>query len=95
METSARKELEIRVMESGGAVEMSVSDTGAGLSAEIADRLFQPFASTKSQGMGIGLSVCREIIETHQGRIWAEPNARGGTTFRFTMPIVDRERFAA
>lgn len=70
---------------------MSVSDTGEGVSPEIADRLFQPFASTKSQGMGIGLSVCREIVDAHDGRIWAEPNCRGGTTFRFTIPTVDQE----
>jgi two-component system sensor kinase FixL len=91
METIPRKELEVRVAEAGNAVEMSVTDTGVGLSAEIADRLFHPFASTKSRGMGIGLSVCREIVDAHDGRIWAEPNCHGGTTFRFTLPTVDRD----
>jgi two-component system sensor kinase FixL len=91
METIPRKELEVRVAEAGDAVEMSITDTGVGLSAEIADRLFHPFASTKSRGMGIGLSVCREIVEAHDGRIWAEPNCQGGTTFRFTLPTVDRD----
>jgi signal transduction histidine kinase len=52
------------------------------------DRLFEPFSSTKSHGMGIGLSVCREIIEAHDGKIWANSNPDGGTIFRFTLPLV-------
>ncbi len=66
-------------------VEVSVSDTGVGISDEIAAKLFQPFVSTKRQGMGVGLSISRTIIEAHGGRLWAEPNPSGGTVFRFSL----------
>lgn len=66
---------------------VSVGDTGAGIPAEIAARLFQPFVTTKFDGMGIGLSVCRTIVEAHGGRLWVEPNPAGGSIFRFTLPI--------
>ena len=64
---------------------VSVTDSGAGIAPEIAARLFQPFATTKPQGMGIGLSLCRTIIESHGGQIRAEANSPGGTIFRFTV----------
>jgi signal transduction histidine kinase len=67
-------------------VEISVADTGPGLSAEVRAKLFKPFVTTKSSGMGVGLSICRSIIEVHGGRIWAEDNPGGGTLFRFTVP---------
>ena len=69
----------------GGMVEVSVADTGSGLSEEIRLKLFQPFVTTKPNGMGVGLSVCRGIIEQHGGRLWAEDNPGGGTVFRFTV----------
>ena len=69
---------------------VSVADTGPGISPEIADRLFQPFVTTKGgQGMGVGLSICRGIMEAQGGRIWAEPNPGGGTVFRFTVPTAE------
>jgi two-component system sensor kinase FixL len=68
------------------AVECTISDTGSGLSPEVASRLFQPFVTTKDKGMGIGLSICRSIIEAHDGRIWATPNGDGGVTFHFQLP---------
>jgi len=71
-----------------GFVEVVVSDTGPGLSPAIADRLFEPFVTTKPDGMGVGLSICRSIIESHGGRLWAEPNPNGGAVFRFTVPAV-------
>jgi two-component system, LuxR family, sensor kinase FixL len=67
-------------------LEISVADTGSGLPEEIRGRLFQPFVTSKANGMGVGLSVCRTIVETHGGRLWAEDNPGGGTVFRFTVP---------
>jgi signal transduction histidine kinase len=67
-------------------VEVSVTDFGPGLPAQVRERLFQPFVTTKSGGMGVGLSICRSIIEAHGGRLWAEDNPGGGTVFRFTVP---------
>jgi two-component system sensor kinase FixL len=70
-----------------GMAMVSVSDTGRGISPKIADQLFQPFVTTKAdRGTGVGLSICRTIVEAHGGRIWIEPNLPCGTTFRFTLP---------
>jgi two-component system, LuxR family, sensor kinase FixL len=69
----------------GDMIEVSVADTGSGLSAEIGDRLFQPFVTTKPAGMGLGLSISKRIIEAHGGEMWGEPNPDGGTVFRFTL----------
>ncbi|WP_066799521.1 response regulator [Sphingomonas soli] len=65
---------------------ISVSDTGPGIDGEVMKRLFQPFTTTKSDGMGIGLKICQSIIEAHAGRIWISPNDQAGVTFNFTLP---------
>jgi len=67
-------------------VVISVQDTGPGISPEDAGRLFNPFFSTKSYGMGMGLSICRSIVESHDGRIWANQNVDHGATLRFALP---------
>jgi len=66
---------------------VSVTDRGVGISAENADRLFNAFFTTKSGGMGMGLSICRSIIEAHGGRLWATANIPHGATFQFTLPV--------
>jgi two-component system sensor kinase FixL len=82
-----RRELVVSAAPAGpDTVEIAVADTGPGLAPEAAGRLFEPFVSTKPGGMGVGLSICRTIVEAHSGRIWAEPNPGGGTVFRFTLP---------
>jgi two-component system sensor kinase FixL len=81
-----RRELVIRSALLDGQAEVAVSDTGPGLSDAVVAQLFQPFVTTKPQGMGLGLSISRSIIDAHGGRIWAEPNEGGGVTFRFTVP---------
>lgn len=68
-----------------------VEDTGPGIAAEIRDQLFQPFVTTKRHGMGVGLSISRTIVESHGGRIWVEPNPRGGTIFKLTLRTVEPE----
>jgi two-component system sensor kinase FixL len=77
-----------------GHVELSVADTGPGLAPEVAAQLFQPFVTTKKHGMGVGLSICRTIVEAHGGKIWADSNQGVGTTFRFTLRSVRREEMA-
>ncbi len=87
MAESERRELVVSTRpHDGSAIVVEIADTGPGLAPEVAERLFKPFVSTKSQGMGVGLSICQSIVEAHRGRIWAEPNPGGGTIFRFTVP---------
>jgi PAS domain S-box-containing protein len=69
-------------------VEFAVADSGPGIDLDVADRIFEPFVTTKRSGMGIGLSICRSIIESHGGRLEFEPNPEGGALFRFTLPAV-------
>lgn len=68
-------------------VRISVSDTGSGLAPDIMPQLFQPFMTTKKQGMGVGLSISKTIVEAHGGRMWAEPNFGGGTVFHLTLKL--------
>ena len=69
-----------------GEVLISIKDTGVGLPTEKIDQIFSAFFTTKSQGTGMGLSICRTIVESHGGRLWARPNSERGATFQFTLP---------
>ena len=89
MASALERQLTISTARLGGdLVEVAIADTGPGLSPIVRDRLFQPFATTKAAGMGVGLSLCRIIVEAHGGSIWAEDRPEGGAIFRFTLPVV-------
>ena len=96
MEEVERRELTIgtRAIPEQGMAEVIVADTGPGIAPELADRLFQPFVTTKATGMGLGLSICREIVEAHHGRLSAAQKSSGGTVFRVTLPIASPEEAA-
>jgi two-component system sensor kinase FixL len=92
MRDCEHRELVIRTLaESEGLVAVSVDDTGTGIADEIAEQLFKPFVTTKPGGMGIGLSICKRIVEAHDGELTAARNAAGGASFRFTLPVYDEE----
>jgi two-component system, LuxR family, sensor kinase FixL len=91
METTSRRELTVGVTRQQEIALFSVADTGTGINPEIALHLFQPFVTSKANGMGVGLSICRTIIEAHGGRISAGPNDGGGTIFEFTLPFAELE----
>jgi two-component system sensor kinase FixL len=93
-DTSTRR---LTISSNGAAdsmVTISVADTGPGIGPDVAEHLFQPFFTTKREGMGVGLSICRTIVESHGGRIWTEPNPDGGTIFRFTLRAVTQEEMS-
>lgn len=90
MAQSPRRELVVaNTRVADDMIEVEVSDTGSGFREDVIPNLFQTFFTTKDTGMGVGLSISRSIIEAHGGRMWAESNASGGATFRFTLPTTD------
>ncbi|QIO35474.1 sensor protein FixL [Bradyrhizobium sp. 1(2017)] len=90
MAQSPRRELVVaNTRVADDMIEVEVSDTGSGFQGDVVPNLFQTFFTTKETGMGVGLSISRSIIEAHGGRMWAESNASGGATFRFTLPATD------
>ena len=70
-----------------GLVHIAVADRGCGISAEDADQLFEPFFTTKNEGLGVGLNICRSVVEAHRGRLWFETNPEGGSIFHVSLPI--------
>jgi light-regulated signal transduction histidine kinase (bacteriophytochrome) len=87
-----KRRLAIGATVKDGMVEVRVADSGPGLSKDSLARLFAPFSTSKRDGMGLGLSICRTIVERHGGRIWAEQEAGGGAVFSFTLPLRDEDR---
>jgi two-component system, LuxR family, sensor histidine kinase DctS len=84
----ARPSLVIEVRQAGkGWLEFSVTDMGPGIADAVKEQLFTPFFTTKSEGMGLGLSLCRTVVEQHGGFLGFEPNRPQGTIFRFTLPV--------
>ena len=91
-----RRELHVRIAAVGDdAVQLTVRDTGPGMAPPIAERVFDPFFSTKPSGLGMGLSISRSIVEAHQGRLTMAPNNDGGMTFRVVLPIAPATAAAA
>jgi two-component system sensor kinase FixL len=78
-----------------GLIQVAVSDCGTGLSSDKLDKVFQPFYTTKGEGLGMGLSICRSIVEAHGGHLWAENNLDRGATFYFTLPVSVEGRVTA
>ncbi|HXP04900.1 MAG TPA: PAS domain S-box protein [Stellaceae bacterium] len=91
MEEVERRELTISTRPVGEKIETSVADSGPGIAPELANRLFQPFVTTKKTGMGLGLSICREIIEAHHGHLTFSPRPGGGTIFLLTLPKTSQD----
>ncbi|WP_038957376.1 ATP-binding protein, partial [Bradyrhizobium japonicum] len=88
--TEGKRELLIQTARADAeSIRVSITDSGPGLSAEGLARLFEPFYTTKSGGLGVGLSICRSIIVAHGGRLWATANEPRGAVFQFTVPIDD------
>ena len=82
-----KKILRVNARHADGKALVSIRDSGTGIAAEMLDRVFDGFYTTKPQGLGVGLEVCRSIMESHGGTIWAEINPDRGVTFHFTIPL--------
>ncbi|MFY9832620.1 MAG: ATP-binding protein, partial [Methylocystis sp.] len=92
MNASAERELTISTsLIDDLAIRIDVVDTGVGFSEVVKENLFEPFATSKVDGMGIGLSISRSIVEAHEGKMWAESNPGGGAVFSFVLPLVNTE----
>jgi two-component system sensor kinase FixL len=84
----------IRSERSGTGIRISIIDTGHGIDPKVATRLFDPFQTTKSSGLGLGLTISRTLVEAHNGRIGAQPNPEGGTVFWMVLPAAEPENAA-
>ncbi len=96
MQDGSRRELVVatQARPEDGLVAISITDTGTGIAPEIAEQLFQPFVTTKKHGMGVGLSICRTIVESHGGKISVQSETGRGTTFMFTLRAVNQEELS-
>jgi signal transduction histidine kinase len=87
-----RRTLSITTEPKGAAgILVAVHDSGPGLDPEHLQRVFEPFYTTKPSGLGMGLSICRSIIDAHGGRLWADANQPRGTVFQFTLPVAEKD----
>jgi signal transduction histidine kinase len=78
-------------VESSAKILISIEDSGTGLEEGLSNRIFDPLFTTKPNGMGMGLAICKSIVEGHGGRIWALPGSTRGTVFQFTVPTLDSQ----
>jgi two-component system sensor kinase FixL len=88
----AKRLVVVRARPAGTTVEVTVSDNGHGIAADKLPLVFEPFFTSKPNGLGMGLAISRSIIEAHGGRLWAENNPAGGATFTFTLPTAEGRR---
>jgi two-component system sensor kinase FixL len=93
MEHSERRDLTVAVSADREMAQIEVRDTGSGIAPEILPQLFQPFVTSKPNGMGVGLSISRTMVESNGGRLWEEPGPGTGTIFRLTLRTADSEGF--
>jgi PAS domain S-box-containing protein len=96
MQEVEKRELLLKadLLENGEMAQVSVRDTGGGIAPAVLEKLFTPFTTTKKNGMGVGLSICRTIIEAHGGKIWADTTPGDGTTFHFTLKAITERDLA-
>jgi two-component system sensor kinase FixL len=87
MDGRETRHLTITISAAAETIDIAVADTGSGIPAEISEKIFRPFTSTKASGMGVGLSISRTIVEAHSGELWFEKNPVGGTIFHVTLPL--------
>jgi C4-dicarboxylate-specific signal transduction histidine kinase len=85
------RQLVIGANHAEGGVRIEVRDSGPGIAPETADKLFEPFHTSKAQGIGMGLSISRSIIEAHGGQLWTAPNRPHGAVFQFSLPVGQKE----
>ena len=88
--STARERIRLRANASDQRVVVTVSDSGPGIPEEMIDKVFDPLVSMKDHGLGVGLAICRSIIDAHGGRIWAE-NTGQGAAFHFTLPTTEAD----
>jgi PAS domain S-box-containing protein len=93
--SSEHRTLEVKVHQVDSQIYFIVRDRGCGVPQNIREHLFDSFYTTKADGMGMGLNICRSIIESHQGRLWFEDNPEGGCDFRFTLPVLAGDKLPA
>jgi two-component system sensor histidine kinase DctS len=82
----AKRVLTVRARRVEGQILVTVADRGCGIPSDMAPHLFEPFFTTKLEGLGVGLNICRSVVEAHRGRLWFEANPEGGTIFHLILP---------